>query len=131
MADRKQIIAPPTRLRLSGHGATPARAEVVYRPQSVRFARGLSSLLGLWALVPIVFFIPPHLPWALAAFTLGIYFGWTNWRGGFVVQTLEAECPRCGNALTVEPGTKIRAEHAVTCYACHHEPWFEMGRVPG
>lgn len=130
MADTKRIIAPPARLRLSGHGAAPARAEVVYRPQSVRITRGVLSLLGFWALVPIVFFIPPHLPWALAAFTLGIYFGWTNWRGALVVRTLEADCPRCGNRLTVEPGTKIRMEHAVTCYECHHEPSFEMGGVP-
>jgi hypothetical protein len=130
MADTKQVIAPPARLRLPGHEATPAQAEVIYRPRSVRLTRALLSLLGFWALTPIVFFIPPHLPWALATFTLGIYFAWANWSGVYEVQKLEGDCPRCGNALIVRPGTKISLPHKITCYDCHHDSQLEMARVP-
>jgi hypothetical protein len=130
MADTERLLAPPARLRLPAHEPTPARAEVVYRPRSVRLTRALLSLAGFWALVPIVFFLPPHLPWALAAFALGIYFAWANWTGSYEVRTLQGACPRCGNALAVKPGAKISLPHKITCYNCHHEPHLEMAQVP-
>lgn len=130
MADPPQIVAPPARLRLPGHEETPARAEVIYRSRSLRLTRALLSLLGFWALVPIVFFLPPHLPWSLAAFALGIYFAWANWSGAYEIRAMEGVCPRCGNALAVKPGTKISLPHKITCYNCHHDSYLEIARVP-
>lgn len=130
MTARERVIAVPARLRLGGHEPVSAHADVVYRPRSLRIQRALLSLLGFWALIPVVVFIPPHLPWALTAFAVGIYFGWTNWRGVFEIRALEAPCPRCGKPLTVKPGSKIGTEHKISCYTCHHEPRLEMGRVP-
>lgn len=111
---------------LPGHDPTPARAEITYRPRSLRLTRALLSVLGFWALVPLVFFIPPHLPWALAAFALGVYFAWTNWAGTYQVRSIRGSCPRCDSALTVKPGTKISLPYKMTCYHCHHEPRLEM-----
>jgi hypothetical protein len=130
MADMTPVLAPSARLRLPGHEATPARAEVVHRPRSLRLTRALHSLLGFWALAPIVFFVPPHLPWTLAAFALGIYFAWVNWSGAYEVRTVEGKCPRCGNTLTVKPGTKVSLPYKITCYHCHHDSRLELARVP-
>lgn len=127
---QEQILAPPAKLRLPGHEPTPARSEVVYRPRSVRLTRALLALLGFWALVPIVFFIPPHLPWSLAAFTLGVYFAWVNWTGSYEVRTMEGTCPHCGNPLMAKPGTKISLPYKMICYHCHFEPRLEMAQVP-
>lgn len=126
MVDTEKVLAPPARLTLAGHEPTPARAEVVYRPRSARLTRALLSLFGFWALAPLVFFLPPHLPWALAAVAAGIYFGWTNWAGTYQVRSVEGACPRCGNPLTVKPGAKISLPHKIVCYNCHHEPHLQI-----
>lgn len=130
MEQAERLISPPARLKLPGHEPTPARAEVLLRPRSQRLTRALLPLLGFWALIPVVFFIPPHLPWALAAFALGVYFAYTNWSGAYEARLVEGACPRCGSALSVRPGTKIGIPHRMTCYHCHHHPELELARAP-
>ena len=130
MADTERVVTPPAQLRLPGHEPTPVQAEVLYRPRSVRLTRALLFLGGFWVLAPIVFFIPPHIPWALLAFGAGIYFAWANWSGSYEVRTLEGTCPRCGNPLSVKPGSKISLPYKMTCYHCHHEPQLEMVQLP-
>ena len=126
MPSTEQLLTPPSRLMLPGHEPTPARTEITYRPRSLRLTRALMYLVGFWALAPLVFFIPPHIPWALAAVVLGIYFAWANWTGTYQVRSVQGSCPRCGNALAVEAGTKIRLPYRMTCYQCHHEPHLEI-----
>lgn len=118
----EKMIAPPAILQLPGHEAQPARVEMVYRRTSGRLTRAILSLVVFWGLIPIVFFIPPHLPWALAAFVLGLYFAWSNLKGSFVVRNFEGNCPRCGSKLDIKPGTKVSLPHKMVCYHCHHEP---------
>jgi len=113
---------PPARLTLSGHEATPARLEIVARPARTRFLRALGALVVCWALIVPVALIPPHIPWALAAFLGGIYFAYKQWTGEYVVQRFEAHCPRCGNVLELKPGSKIGLLHTMTCFQCHHQP---------
>ncbi|HEX7120586.1 MAG TPA: hypothetical protein VF212_17470 [Longimicrobiales bacterium] len=130
MTETQNVVAPPARMTLFGFKAVPARAEVVHRPRPVRVSRALLYLAGCWALMPIVAIIPPHFPWAIAAFGAGIYLAWTNWRGTYEVRSVEATCPSCGGALTVKAGAKISLPHKIVCYACHQEPFLELADAP-
>jgi hypothetical protein len=127
----EKVITPPAILRLPGHESAPARAEAVFRPRSVRLTHALLSLALYWGLTPVVALIPPHLPWALTAFGLGIYFAWANWRGEYKIRRFEGACPRCGNELEIEEGSKISLPHRMTCYNCHHEPVLYMDSPRG
>lgn len=111
----------PARVTLRGYGSTPARIHAEPVPQSRRAVRALLTLGLFWLLVPLVALIPPHAPWALLAFAAGIILAARQWRGEYVVQEFEGRCPSCGEALTLEPGTRIRGAHPVTCYHCHQE----------
>ncbi len=118
--------SPDARMVLPGHESLPARVEVVYRPSRERLTRALLTLLGFWLLAPIAFIIPPHVPWSLIALVCGIYFGFKQWRGEYVLRSFSGECPRCRSNLQIEPGTKIRLPHRLDCFNCHHEPWLEL-----
>lgn len=120
---------PNARLVLP-HRATPARIEAEPRPAGARASRALGWLALFWALAPLVFFIPPHLPWVLAAVAAGIFFAWREWRGEYLVRSFTGSCPECGNVLSVEPGSKIGLPHSMTCYQCHHHPVLEAGAPP-
>lgn len=115
----------PARLALRGHAPRAALAELTWRPPRARLTAALLSLLGCWALIPLVFFVPPHLPWALAAFAAGLYFAYRSWTGEYVVHRFEGACPRCGGALTLKPGSRVRLPHPMTCFQCHHMPLLE------
>lgn len=90
----------------------------------------LLSLLAFWALVPVVVFVPPHPPWALAAFILGIYLPGRTGQGGLRGAEAGGACQRCGNALTVKPSTKISLPYKVICYNCHFHPYLDLAQVP-
>lgn len=115
-------VTPPARLTLSGHEATPALLEVVPRAARTRFLRALGALAICWVLVVPAALIPPHIPWALAAFLGGIYFSYKQWTGEYVVQRFEGRCPRCGSVLELKPGSKIGLPQTMTCFNCHHQP---------
>lgn len=116
------------RLTLFGFGATPATIEATVRTRSERGRRAIAMLAACWAAIPIVFFIPPHLPWALGAFAAGIFLARRRWIGEYVVHGFDGRCPRCGHALSLKPGSLLRLPCAVTCFHCHHDPWLEPGR---
>lgn len=130
MAETAREISPPAILRLPGHEPTPAQARVIYRPRSLRLSRAILSLALFWGLAPVVFFIPPHLPWVLTALAFGVYFAYANWTGTYEVRTFEGTCPRCGSVLEIKPGNKISLPHKMVCYRCHHEPRLLMSQVP-
>lgn len=121
----KQNTLPAT-LSLFGHRPTAAHVDVYYRPRSARLTRAALSLLGFWALGIVVFFIPPHVPWVLLAVGSGLYFAYASWQSTYEVRNFEGSCPRCGSALEIEAGSKIRPPHKMTCYNCHQQPYLEM-----
>jgi hypothetical protein len=116
-------------VRLPGHEAVPARADLQVRTLSARATRGGLALVGCWGVGLVVFFVPPHIPWAVIALASGVYFGLRQLRGEYVVASFSGECPRCHSALRIEPGTKIRLPHRMDCFECHHQPSFEIGFV--
>ena len=120
---------PVARLALPGHGPVPAQVQMRPRPRKQRMVRAATLLVGFWALAPLLFFVPPHLPWALGAFAAGIYFALRSWRGEYVVDAFAGSCPRCGQPLAIAPGTLVRLPHTVVCYGCHHEPALQVARA--
>ena len=123
-----ETISAAARLSLRAHEPRPAVLEVVYRPPKERIVRATLSLLGCWALAPLVAIVPPHIPWALLAFASGIYLAVRQWTGEYVVKRFEGACPRCESPLPLPPGSRIKLPHRMVCYQCHHEPVLEVGR---
>src|SRR5688500_2005000 len=123
-----EIVAEGARLSLRGHEPRPAVIEVVYRPPKERITRALLSLLGCWVLAPVVAIVPPHIPWALLAFAVGIYLAVRQWTGEYVARRVEGACPRCAAPLPLPPGSRIKLPHPMVCFHCHHEPVLEVVR---
>lgn len=121
MAEQVEAVAAG-RLELPGSGTGSARVEVTHQPRGARGLRAMGVILVSWALIPLVFFIPPHLPWVLLAFFGGLFVAWRLWRGTFLVRTFEGDCPRCGEPLKLDPGTRIRSRHTLDCFNCHRQP---------
>lgn len=113
-------------LTLSGHEPVPGRADLEFRPRSERMTRGVASLVGFTLLAVVVAILPPHIPWALIALIAGGIVSVRNFRGVFTVRSFEGNCPRCGAALTIEPGARIKPPHEMDCYSCHFHPMLEV-----
>lgn len=110
------------RLTLPAAGSTEARLRVEPRSKRVRRTRAALIMATTLALAPVVFLLPPHFLWPLVVLAAGAYFVRREWTGEYIVHGFEGECPRCGEALEVEPGTRIRGRQRVECYGCHREP---------
>jgi hypothetical protein len=113
-------------IRLRGHEPLPATAELSYIPSRTRAIRAVLVLLGCWIAAPVLFFIPPHIPWVILAAAGGVYLAVRQWRGEYLVGRFSGACPRCGAALKIEQGAKIRLPHTIDCYQCHHDPTLEV-----
>lgn len=118
---------PPAILRLRGHEPRPAEIAVELRPRQTRIGRSVGVLLGFLLLAPLVFFIPPHIPWVLLALGAGLYFGRREWVGEYVVHSFAGRCPRCDAELSIKSGEKVRFPLELDCYNCHHQPVVELG----
>ena len=117
-----ELAKPGARLELPGSGTAPASVEVVYQPRATRLARAVIVLVVSWLLMPIVFFVPPHFLWPLLSLIGGIVLARRYWRGEYYVTTFEGACPRCGTAIDLVSGTRIRGRQTLECYGCHRHP---------
>lgn len=120
------VTSPTASLRLRGHEPKPATIQIEKRPRQSRMTKSILSLLGFLILAPIVFFIPPHIPWAVLAVCAGFYLAYRQWTGEYIVHQFSGECPRCGNNLEIKPGTKIKLPLEMDCYECHHKPALQV-----
>lgn len=117
------VASPPAAwVRLRGHEPVPAQVDLVRRTRRTRVTNTLLTLLASWVLAPILFLLPPHIPWAAGALLVGAYLAYRQWIGEYEVHAFSGACPRCGTALPIKPGSRIRLPHHVNCYHCHHEP---------
>jgi hypothetical protein len=106
------------RLEAFGQAATTARVKVIARPPSWRATRAiLSAVLGLGA-APVVFLLPPHVPWALASIGCGIFFARRFARESTTLVSLEGTCPKCTSPVLVERAVALRIPHELSCVAC-------------
>jgi hypothetical protein len=122
-------IAPSAQITLRAHPPAPARVEIEYQSSMHRMLRAAFWVVICWSLMPWTFIVPPHYPWALAAFVAGVYLGFHHWNGRYVVRTFSGSCPRCGRPLALKPGSRINLPHTLTCFGCHHEPVLELGDI--
>ncbi len=126
--------SPPAHTQLFGFKPTPARVEVIARPTSWRASHALVSLAIGWGLIPVVMFVPPHVPWVLAGFFGGIYFAIHYWRERYTLVALETTCPKCGSPLRQEKPTRLALPHRLHCDSCQQNPILEVdvrGLAPG
>jgi hypothetical protein len=122
--------APPARLILGAHPPALARVVLVYKPLSGRLARTILSLGFFWGIIPVLIWVPPHIPWVLASFTAGAYLAYRYWTGRYLVCAFTGGCPRCGRPLELELGSTINLPHTLTCFQCHFEPRLEVTFQP-
>lgn len=106
------------RLEAFGHEPTTARLKIIPRPASWRVPRALlSAVVGLGA-APVVFFLPPHVPWALASVGLGLFFARRFALETTTLVEMHGTCPKCGAAVTVDAPVALRSPHEVGCPSC-------------
>jgi hypothetical protein len=122
--------SPAATVRLRGHEPVPARVELIRHSRRTRTTKALLTLVAAVVAAPIVFLLPPHVPWALGALVVGGYFAYRQWTGEYEVRSFAGSCPRCGAALPIEAGARIRLPHTVNCYQCHHEPTLVVDLPP-
>jgi hypothetical protein len=119
------------RIRLRGYASTTAELDLTYRNPRTRMTSAVLVLLGCWALAPIVFFVPPHIPWALGAAGAGVYLAYRRWTGEYIVHSFAGNCPNCGQALTLKPDQQVKLPHTIPCFSCHHEPQLQLNGGEG
>ena len=110
------------RLVLPAAGSTEARLAVEPRPRSMRSTRAAVILAMTLVLAPVAFLVPPHFLWPFVVLAVGAYFAYREWTGEYIVHDFDGACPRCGEPLEIDPGTRVRGRQRVECYGCHREP---------
>ncbi len=111
----------PAQITLFGFEPTTADVAVVRRSRGWRWRHALLALGLCWVLVPVVIFIPPHIPWAAGAFILGIVLAYRRATEEYTLTHLEGTCPKCGHAQTLEKPTKLKRPHPLSCGGCHND----------
>jgi ribosomal protein S27AE len=111
-------ISPPAQLDLFGFHPTPARVVLLPRSGAWRAGHAFGLLLLCWAAIGVVMWLPPHIPWVLAAFFLGIFFFVKYIRERNTLVELDGTCPRCGAAQTIRKPTRLGVPHRVYCPKC-------------
>ena len=106
------------RLEAFGFEPTTAHMKVIERPTSWRMSRSLlSAAVGLGA-APVVFLVPPHVPWALASLGAGVFFARRFAIEKVTLVEMHGTCPKCGAAVAVEKPVPMRQPHEISCPEC-------------
>jgi ribosomal protein S27AE len=110
-------------------GEPPAAASLVLRPRPpwLRRTRAAAVLLGSWALMPLVFFVPPHAEWVIAVFFAGFYFARREWIAEYSVVRFEGACPRCHAVLRIREHATFRFPYDVACGRCRRTSTLQAG----
>ncbi len=112
-------IYPPAHLDLFGFPRTPARVVVIPRSLGWRVGHAFGYLALCWACIAVVMWIPPHFPWILTAFFLGIFLFVKYIRQRYTLMELEGKCPKCGALQTIKQPTRLALPHRIYCPSCH------------
>lgn len=103
-----------------GHSPADASLSAFGRPAAWRVRGAVIRLVATLILAPLVAIIPPHAPWVVAVLITGLIFTRRRWTEKLTVTAFEGDCPKCGSALSLAPGTRLLNPHALTCESCHH-----------
>lgn len=113
---------PKARLILPGSGSAEATVEVIFQTRATRVTQALIVMGVAILIMPVVFFLPPHFLWPLVSLAAGLFFAYRFYTGEYYVVGFKGECPRCGTAIQMRHGTRIRGRHVVDCLGCHRKP---------
>ena len=116
----ERIPEVPARLVFAGGEWTEARARVIERTAAWRRSSALTQLL-LWLLAPLVFWIPPHIPWVLLVLGVGAYRALNRFREYRTLVSLRGTCPKCGTEQEFRERGRMKNPHAVHCANCRWE----------
>ena len=118
----------PARLSLGGQ-TSEARARVIERSAAWRHASALRQL-AWWLLLPIVFWIPPHIPWVVVVLGLGAMRAFGRLREHRTLVSVHGVCPKCGTEQDfAETGRMQEPHHTVTCASCKWDLRLEVARA--
>ncbi len=108
-------------ISLFGFPSTSGRIEVLPRSTAWRGLRASAFFGGGLLLAPAVGLVPPHAPWVVAVLGIGGFLGLRKWKERFTILSFQGVCPKCGGALSLNPGTPLRPVMTVPCDGCNHE----------
>lgn len=120
MTAAEQIAEVPARLVFAGGEWSQARARVIERTASWRRSGALVQL-GIWLLVPVVMWIPPHAPWVLLVLAVGAVRAANRFREFRTLLSLRGVCPKCGTEQDFRELGRMRQPHTVHCASCRWE----------
>ena len=125
MSDNPTQPSPEYRVSasLATFGSDPVAVQAWVLPRSDRWRIVGALRAGLLGIVtaPVVFLVPPHVPWALAALATGTFLAYRRMQERFTLLWLEGVCPRCGTTISVARPTRLRGNHTLPCPGCQHE----------
>jgi hypothetical protein len=104
-------------LTYPGPEATEAKARIVERSAQWRRSGALKGL-ALWLLIPVVVFVPPHIPWVLIVLAVGAIRAWGRWNEHATLLSLRGPCPKCGTDQQFAETGRMKFPHKVTCASC-------------
>lgn len=117
----------PARLVFASGEWTEARAQVIERTASWRRGAALMQL-GWWLLAPVLFFLPPHVPWVLLALAIGAVRAFNKYREHRTLVSLHGTCPKCGTEQDFRELGRMKQPHLVHCSSCRWELRAEVQR---
>ncbi len=115
-----QVPEVPARLVFAGGQWTQARAQVVERTAAWRRSSALAQL-AWWLLVPVVVWLPPHIPWVLLVLGIGGYRALNRYREHRTLVSLHGACPKCGTEQAFTELGRMKQPHVVHCASCQWE----------
>src|SRR4051812_21145818 len=115
--DLRRIPEVPARLVFMGGKSSEARARVIERSAAWRRSQAIKDLL-LLLLVPVVAFIPPHIPWVLIVIGLAFFRAFNHSREYRTLLSLHGPCPKCGTEQDFTELGRMGNPHKVTCANC-------------
>lgn len=81
---------------------------------------GMAILIG-WGLIPLVMWVPPHIPWILGAFSVGLYFAIRFARERYTLLELEGICPSCSTPQRIAKPLRLGIPHRIHCPSCQQQ----------
>ncbi|HET7460991.1 MAG TPA: hypothetical protein VFJ82_07075 [Longimicrobium sp.] len=126
--DLARVPEVPARLVFMGGASSEARARVIERSAAWRRSQALKDLL-LLLLVPVVVFIPPHIPWVLLVIGVALFRAFNHNREYATLLSLHGPCPKCGAEQDFSELGRMGNPHKVTCAHCKWDSYVEVARA--
>ena len=109
------------RITLFGFDFVSANARIEARSTGWRARRASIALAAGLIVAPVVFLVPPHAPWAVAALGIGLLMARRRWAEGHTLHFFEGACPRCGTGVSLSHPVRLRHPHPISCPSCQYE----------